>query len=157
VKTAPGRSARLPLLAWPLLLAALSLGACKKDIGDACKNSIDCSQESERLCDISQPGGYCTIEGCDEKTCPEQSVCVRFFPHDPKGPTVACSACTADEVCLQDGHCVARASERRFCVHSCNDNGDCRGGYTCTLVGNGGTMPLHPDPTAVVHYCAPSP
>jgi hypothetical protein len=156
VKTVPGRSARVFHLAWPLLLAALSLGACKRDIGDACKNSLDCSQETERLCDISQPGGYCTIEGCDERTCPEKSVCVRYFPHDEKAPTMSCADCTAAEVCLQDGHCVARASERRFCVHSCNDNSDCRGGYECRQVGTSGTMQLHPDPNAVVHYCAPA-
>jgi hypothetical protein len=156
VKTAPGGAARIPFLAWPLLFAAVSLGACKRDIGDACKNSLDCSQESERLCDISQPGGYCTIEGCDERTCPEESVCVRFFPHDEKAPTMACSQCAAADVCLQDMHCVPRASERRYCVHSCNDNSDCRGGYQCRQTGTNGTMQLHPDPKAVVRYCAPS-
>jgi hypothetical protein len=156
VKTAPGRSARVPSLAWPLLFAALSLGACKRDIGDACKNSLDCSQESERLCDISQPGGYCTIEGCDERTCPEKAVCVRYFPHDENAMKQDCATCTAAEVCLPDGHCAPRTSERRYCVHSCNDNSDCRGGYSCRQVGTGGTIQLHPDPDAVVHYCAPA-
>lgn len=157
MKTAPGRAARLPTLAWPLLFAALSLAACKRDIGDACKNSIDCSQETERLCDISQPGGYCTIEGCDERTCPEESVCIRFFPR--LDLTKACSIsepCTASEICLPEGKCTPRASERRFCVHSCNDNSDCRGGYQCKQAGTGGTLPLHPNPAAVVHFCAPA-
>jgi len=157
VKTAPGRTARLTSVAWPLLFAALSLGACKRQIGDACKNSLDCSQESERLCDISQPGGYCTIEGCDERTCPEDSVCVRFFPHDEKEPKADnCAKCNADEVCLADLHCVPRASERRFCVHSCTGNSDCRGEYQCVQAGTNGTMQLHSDPNAVVHYCAPA-
>ena len=149
MKSGPRRA--VPLL---LLLAALSLGGCKRDIGDACKNSLDCSQESERLCDISQPGGYCTIEGCDERTCPEDSVCVRFFPR--LGVTKPCSAgCDANELCLQDGTCAPRMSERRFCVHSCGDNSDCRGGYDCRQAGTQGTMHLAPDPNAVVRFCAP--
>jgi hypothetical protein len=152
VKSAPRRAAHL--LAWSSLFAALSLVGCKRDIGDACKNSLDCSQESERLCDISQPGGYCTIEGCDERTCPEDSVCVRFFPR--LGVTKPCSAgCDATELCLQDGTCAPRMSERRFCVHSCGDNSDCRGGYDCRQAGTQGTMHLAPDPNAVVRFCAP--
>jgi len=154
VKFAP----RPGLLAWSsLLLAALSLGGCKRDIGDDCKNSLDCSQESERLCDISQPGGYCTIEGCDERTCPEDSVCVRFFPR--QGLTKSCATgCDPNELCLADGKegvCAPRMSERRFCVHSCSDNSDCRGGYDCLQAGTNGTLQLHADPNAVVRFCAP--
>jgi hypothetical protein len=143
---------------WASFLCALALGACKRQIGDACKSSIDCSQEAERLCDIAQPGGYCTIEGCDERTCPEDSACVRFFPRI--GLSKLCSAgCAPDELCLQegpDGHCVPRASERRFCVASCSDNSDCRGGYECRQAGTAGTLPLAPNPTAIVHFCAPT-
>jgi hypothetical protein len=155
---APRRAARA--LAWStLFVAALSLGACKRDIGDDCKNSLDCSQESERLCDISQPGGYCTIEGCDERTCPSASACVRFFPR-LELLTKPCSAgCDSTELCLPDGKgggvCAPRMSERRFCVHSCSDNSDCRGGYDCVQAGTNGTMQLHSDPNAVVHFCAP--
>jgi hypothetical protein len=149
------KSARLRSLAWSsLLCAALSLGACKRDIGDDCKNSLDCSQESERLCDISQPGGYCTIEGCDERTCPESSVCVRFFPR--LGLTKPCSAgCTPDELCLPEGTCAPRMSERRFCVHSCGDNSDCRGGYVCRQAGTQGTLGLSTNPNDIVRFCAP--
>jgi len=156
---APRRAVRL--LAWStLFVAALSLGACKRDIGDDCKNSLDCSQESERLCDISQPGGYCTIEGCDERTCPEDSVCVRFFPR--LGLTDSCMTnenCEVTELCLSDGKgggvCAPRMSERRFCVHSCGDNSDCRGGYDCVQAGTNGTMGLSSNPNAVVRFCAP--
>src|SRR6185436_17014548 len=119
--------------------------------------SLDCSQESERLCDISQPGGYCTIEGCDERTCPEESVCIRFFPRlDLNKACSAAEPCTAAEICLPEGKCAPRASERRYCVHSCNDNSDCRGGYDCRPAGTAGTLQLHPNPTAVVRFCAPS-
>ena len=136
------------------LFAALSLAACKREIGDDCKNSLDCSQESERLCDISQPGGYCTIEGCDERTCPEEAVCIRFFPR--LGLNKSCTdGCDATELCLQDGKCAPRMSERRYCVHSCDDNSDCRGGYDCIQAGTNGTMQLHSNPNAVVRFCAP--
>ena len=151
------KSAPLRSLAWSaLLLAAMSLGGCRRDIGDSCKNSLDCSQESERLCDISQPGGYCTIEGCDERTCPEDSVCVRFFPR--LGSTKPCAdGCEPTELCLPEGTCAPRASERRFCVHSCSDNSDCRGGYDCRQAGMAGTgtLQLSSNPNAVVRFCAP--
>ena len=29
---------------------------------------------------MSQPGGYCTIEGCDQVSCPSEAACIRFFP-----------------------------------------------------------------------------
>jgi hypothetical protein len=163
VNTGSCSAGRPRLLAWALLCAALSLAACKRQIGDACKSSIDCSQEAERLCDISQPGGYCTIEGCDERTCPDESVCVRFFPRldpgracNPTPPADSPPDCAPEELCLKDGHCVPRASERRFCVHSCTDNNDCRGGYECRQAGTQGTIALHPNPAADVHFCAPA-
>jgi hypothetical protein len=150
--------------AWAsLLCTVLTLFACKREIGDACKSSIDCSQESDRLCDISQPGGYCTVEGCDERTCPNDSVCVRFFPSVDLANSKTCNVdldCTQDQLCLADmpaKHCVSRSSERRYCVHSCGENSDCRGGYECRLAGTMGTMALHPSgPSTVVHYCAPA-
>jgi hypothetical protein len=144
-------------MAWAsLLCAVVSLAACKRKIGDACKSSIDCSQESDRLCDISQPGGYCTIEGCDEHTCPEESACVRFFPKDLTKPCETADNCTPEELCLlSEHHCAPRTSERRFCVDSCSDNSDCRGGYECRLAGTRGTTALHATPNAVVHFCAP--
>jgi hypothetical protein len=55
--------------------------ACGRKIGDDCKTQLDCNEEDDsRTCDISQPGGYCTIEGCDETSCPKEAVCVRFYP-----------------------------------------------------------------------------
>ncbi|MFW2389934.1 MAG: hypothetical protein ACN4G0_16465 [Polyangiales bacterium] len=64
-----------------ILLAGLALTGCKMRIGDSCGNSTDCSVTGERQCDLSQPGGYCTVFSCDPDTCPE-GACVewRFVP-----------------------------------------------------------------------------
>ena len=60
-----------------VMLSALSLG-CAPGIGDECETSVDCSQGGERLCDITQPGGYCTIFNCEPGDCPDDSVCIVF-------------------------------------------------------------------------------
>jgi hypothetical protein len=141
-----------------IVCGMLVQGACSKKIGDACRSSIDCSQESERLCDISQPGGYCTIEGCDERSCPEEAVCIRFFPRLflTKSCKDNAAACAADEVCLEaDGLCAPRTSERRFCALACGNNGDCRGQYECREAGKGGSLPLVTNPARKVSFCAP--
>ncbi len=63
-------------------LLAATLGACAPEIGDDCKTSTDCSVNGDRFCDVSQPGGYCTVIGCDPDTCPDGALCVewRFDP-----------------------------------------------------------------------------
>jgi hypothetical protein len=130
------------VLTLPLLVFALA--ACGKKIGDECRTQFDCNDEDDtRSCDISQPGGYCTIEGCDERSCPEDSVCIRFFPRaellpmtcNAVAPDRGASECTPDQLCLDAGRCAPRATEMRRCVKSCGDNGDCRSGYECRLVG----------------------
>jgi hypothetical protein len=71
---------------WKLLRLALALvalttaAACGHGIGDECVTSVDCSPSGDRMCDLSQPGGYCTVDGCDAKSCPSDSVCIRYFP-----------------------------------------------------------------------------
>jgi hypothetical protein len=78
----------------------------------------------------------------------------------PPAPGVCCEA---DEVCLPDAHnpgtaaCVRTSLEKRACVLSCGDNGDCRGGFTCRTVGTCGTLPLILDPKGTAKYCAPAP
>jgi hypothetical protein len=68
-------------LAFVLLAAALTPSfACKRQIGDDCKTATDCDPNGTRACDLSQPGGYCTIEGCNETTCPSEATCIRYFP-----------------------------------------------------------------------------
>ena len=72
-----------------VLLVSLLAPACSKKVGDACQTNIDCAQDGSRICDLSQPGGYCTFDGCDDSSCPSDSICVRFF--DQKFPTGTCS------------------------------------------------------------------
>ena len=98
----------------PLLLAGSILG-CNPKIGDDCSTSTDCSISGDRLCDTTQPGGYCTIFNCEPDTCPEESQCIAFDTElDP--------AC-ADQRWAR--------FERTFCMRRCKDNGDCRSGYVC--------------------------
>ncbi len=109
---------RLPRLAWVFPLATLLLGAgCAPKIGKACTLSTDCSQLGDRLCDTTQPQGYCTIFNCEPDTCPE-AVCVGFDSQiDP-----ACGGTQASQ---------ASRFERTFCMKGCNDDSDCRDGYRC--------------------------
>jgi len=105
--------------------ALLALGAfvgCKPEIGDDCGVSTDCSAAGERLCDITMPGGYCTIFNCEPGTCPEESVCVNW---NSQQSTVAGCA---------DPQAGSRF-ERVFCMRKCESNDDCRTGYECIDVG----------------------
>ncbi|MSP61974.1 MAG: hypothetical protein EXR72_16910 [Myxococcales bacterium] len=73
-------------------LLALAAG-CSRKVGDPCVTNTDCSSLGDRFCDVSAPGGYCTVEGCDvitvgdefKDTCPEDAVCVRFFQQIGRG------------------------------------------------------------------------
>jgi hypothetical protein len=163
VNRRPRAIAQLPGLGLCLLaLGLVSLGTegCGHKIGDSCQTSADCDPTSGlRTCDLSQPGGYCILEGCDARSCPSDSVCGRFFPEPPLlevDSTMACdpaasdptaAGCMADEVCLPEftaatatgpadpnapaGVCVRAALEKRACVQTCGSDGDCRGGYIC--------------------------
>jgi hypothetical protein len=62
------------------LTSALALASCGKKIGDACQTTTDCDPNGARICDLAQPGGYCTILGCDDTTCPSEAACIRYFP-----------------------------------------------------------------------------
>jgi hypothetical protein len=145
-----------------LLALAIVFAGCGKKIGDECRTSIDCSQESERLCDISQPGGYCTLDGCDERSCPDEAVCIRFFPRlfldrDRKCmPAAGGPECAASEICLPEGVCAPRSAERRYCASSCDGDGDCRSDYECRLAGTEGSIALVSRPDATVRFCAPA-
>jgi hypothetical protein len=137
-------------------LAALLAVSCGRKIGDDCSTNIDCSQQAERICDIAQPGGYCTVEGCDERTCPDESVCIRFFPRLFLSDRCQQGVCGRDELCLPDGWCAPRGSERRYCAATCGGDEGCRRDYQCTLAGTQGTMPLLPKPGKEVRFCAPA-
>ena len=99
--------------------AALALG-CTPKIGDSCTVSTNCSATGDRLCDITQPGGYCTIFNCEPGTCPEDSVCINF------GSSL--SSVGSGECSVSQG---TSPYQRSFCMATCGSNGDCRGGYSC--------------------------
>ncbi len=92
---------------WFCLIMLCAASGCAPEIGDDCESSIDCSVNSERICDTASPGGYCTIANCDADTCPEDAVCVEFRFNPERLAS-------------------------RWCMASCEDGGDCRGGdYGC--------------------------
>jgi len=155
----------VPRFAVFVVLLALLAPACGKKIGDSCSTNVDCAQDGTRDCDLSQPGGYCTVNGCDEKSCPSEAVCIRIFPYEVSRPACQLDAtqgsncpvgagkclqpdgvcgcttdsdCTSDSLCVPDvphSYCVPRASERRYCELGCGNVGDCRGGYVCRAAG----------------------
>jgi hypothetical protein len=143
---------------------ALLLGACGKEIGDECVVGSDCSPSGDRQCDVSSKGGYCTIQGCDFGTCPEEATCVRFFtgsfankPCDPTAPN-ASNGCTLDELCSLVGNCVPRSSEVRFCMRTCDSGDDCRDGYECRtleLMKEHGGEPVLAPGTVITEQNAP--
>lgn len=92
-----------------IIVATLVAVGCAPAIGDECETSLDCSSQGSRQCDRTQPGGYCTIGGCERGTCPEDSVCVKFRP-------------TLERVAVT------------YCMASCEEDSDCRDdeGYACT-------------------------
>lgn len=105
-----------------VLLCLLAIG-CAPEIGAHCTNSNDCSQNGDRLCDTTQRGGYCTIFNCDPTSCPsDESICIQF-----------------GSVLSTVGNCPdpqrPSPQARTFCMATCEDNGDCRGGYRCTDLG----------------------
>jgi hypothetical protein len=156
------RSPGLPLLV-SLLLLPLAAG-CGRKIGDECRDALECNNEDNtRTCDLAQPNGYCTIDGCDETSCPKEARCVRFFPMadfltkscDPAQPT----ACDPQEVCVafpDGGRCAPRSTEKRNCLLKCDDDGDCREEYSCQQTGKN-SLSLTGKPGETVKYCAPRP
>jgi hypothetical protein len=99
-----------------IVLAGLAATGCTPEIGDKCILSTDCSLRGERLCDTSQPAGYCTILNCRGNLCPDDAACVLFHP------TV--------QGCGYNDRSPSRTG-RTFCVKTCEDNSDCRAGYVC--------------------------
>ncbi len=155
----------------PFFLAlALLVPACGSKIGDSCSTNVDCAQDGTRDCDLSQPGGYCTVNGCDELSCPSEAVCIRIFPYEAPGAacTIDSDCASADLLCLPEGFCVPRAAERRYCELRCGSDGDCRGGYVCREAGVEGNTPTtntygsialvaNANQSTVVKFCAPGP
>jgi hypothetical protein len=105
-----------------LLAFAVALAGCQPGIGDECETSTDCSANGDRLCDITQPGGYCTIFNCEPKGqpkgCPDDSVCVAFAADRSSVP--GCEEASG-----------ASPFQRAFCMANCDSDEDCRKNYAC--------------------------
>lgn len=162
--------------------AAALLGGCGKEIGDACTLATDCSPNGDRICACwncsgtdptsDSANGYCTVQGCDFGTCPSEAVCVRFFTggftNNPCTQETAATDCSPDELCSLAGLCVPRSSEIRYCMRTCDSDGDCRDNYECRdltrMMEHGGEPvpdPNHPpDPDKPLNpqkFCAAKP
>ena len=104
-------------LAGIALVQSLAFGlGCTPSIGDKCVLSTDCSLRGDRLCDTSEPGGYCTIFNCRGNLCPDTAACV-LFNANVQG-------------CGYDDRSASRTG-RTFCMAQCKSNTDCRNGYIC--------------------------
>jgi len=112
---------RRALLAIWLVTGALALG-CKPQIGDDCSVSTNCSSMGDRLCDVTQPGGYCTKFNCEPGSCPDDSVCVNFGTTLSSVPEFQ-SSCTPSQ--------ANSPYKRSFCMASCSSDSDCRSDYRC--------------------------
>jgi hypothetical protein len=178
-------AARMPALMGyrlvSLLLFAVVLGACGKEIGDSCTISTDCDPNGNRICDSLSTDGYCTIAGCDYSSCPDEAACVQFFTGsfsnkacNPAEQPDRCnpqteSCCSLDELCAISndplgGNCVPHSSEVRFCMRKCDSDGDCRDGYECRdlqkMKDHGGEPVLAPGVVVDDHapkFCAMAP
>lgn len=114
-----------------VLVVVLAAIGCGKEIGDNCVIGSDCSANGDRLC-VDSKEGYCTIRGCDVTTCPEEAACIRFFTGSFTNlPCMDHAQCSLDELCSLAGNCVPRSSEVRYCMRTCESDGDCRDGYEC--------------------------
>lgn len=106
--------------AWIAAAAIASVAiACTPEIGDKCIVSTDCSVRGDRLCDNSQPGGYCTQLNCRAGSCADEGSCVLFGSALP--------GCGFDDRAGPFGSRVGRS----FCMAQCESDSDCREGYTC--------------------------
>lgn len=113
-------------LRWLLLcssVALLGLG-CTPKIGDECTVSTNCSTAGDRLCDITQPGGYCTVFNCEPGTCPADSACINF------GTTLS----ALEQCAPSQGN---SPYQRSFCMARCGSDADCRAGYKCLNLSGG--------------------
>ena len=162
-----------------LTLAMVFIG-CGHKVGDSCSSGADCDPAAgTRTCDLSQPGGYCLVEGCDARSCPSDSACIRVFPASLLsigcGPTTPCKV---DEICVNSsqatndagasdaggsesatpGVCARLALEKRVCLQTCGSDGDCRGGYACRQSGLNGTigLTLNMSASAQPRICVPA-
>ncbi|MDP8999858.1 MAG: hypothetical protein M3O46_07080 [Myxococcota bacterium] len=103
--------------------ACAILCGCSPVIGDHCALSTDCSVQGTRICDTSQPNGYCTLLSCTANTCPDNAACVEF------GASV--------QGCSYDDYAAPSRTGRSMCMKRCTSSSDCRQaeGYGCFTIG----------------------
>jgi hypothetical protein len=107
-----------------LLAAILWSGACAPEIGDPCESSIDCDVQNKRMCDLTQPGGYCTLRGCESGTCPDEAVCVMFRPEPVRLAETWCMAgCEDDDDCRDSYDCVHAEDLGQYKVTTTGEDG----------------------------------
>jgi hypothetical protein len=116
------RTLFLPSLVLPaaaLLAAGLLLGGCTPHIGDHCQLNTDCSIDGTRVCDNSQPNGYCTTFNCTPDSCLDNAVCVMVYANVPG--------------CPYNDYQAPSRTHTTLCLKSCNQDSDCRTseGYVC--------------------------
>jgi hypothetical protein len=112
-------SPRVSTLYTLLALAALAVATgCSPKIGDKCTVSTDCSATGDRLCDITQPDGYCTIFNCEPDSCPDDAACINFGTS--LSPVAGCTVSQGES-----------PYQRSFCLASCESDSDCRADYKC--------------------------
>lgn len=94
---------RRKLLSSLLLAFALAFGpsACTPGIGDECETNFECDTQDGAVCDVSVPGGYCTVNDCVPNGCPDSSVCVEFNEID----SYCMSVCLVDDDCRPEHVC----------------------------------------------------
>lgn len=102
-----------------LLAAGLLLGGCTPHIGDHCQLNTDCSIDGTRVCDNSQPNGYCTTFNCTPNSCLDNAVCVMVYANVPG--------------CPYNDYQAPSRTHTTLCLKSCNHDSDCRTGegYVC--------------------------
>jgi hypothetical protein len=134
---------RLLVLLLEVTAAAWALG-CTPSIGDKCTLSTDCSTRGDRLCDTSEPAGYCTGFNCRGDLCPDKAACVLFH--------------ASVQGCGYDDRLPSRTG-RTFCMAQCLSDSDCRtsDGYVCADPRQAPWSALILDDDQLQRVCIPSP
>ena len=75
---------------------------CGNVVGDPCIADSQCG--AGRQCDTRSFEGYCTIEGCEDNTCPANQMCIEF------------------------------KNAQTYCMATCVEQNECRDGYECLFI-----------------------
>lgn len=93
-----------------VIVAGIFIGSgCSSKIGDSCSSNSDCG--ANRICDRSQPGGYCTTSPCERNVCPTEAICIVFENTE----SYCMKRCSSDSDCRRDYECVKGFGDGPFC------------------------------------------